>query len=46
MLRQTLVALAATAWLMLGGGALTPALANYSQCYEQPNADSCPTYHP
>jgi hypothetical protein len=46
MLRQTLVALAATAWLMLGAGALTPALANYSQCYEQPNADSCPTYHP
>ena len=46
MLRQTLLALAATASLMLGAGALTPALANYSQCYEQPNADSCPTYHP
>ena len=29
MLRQTLVALTATAWLMLGAGALTPALANY-----------------
>ena len=44
MLRQTLVALAATASLMLGAGALTPALANYSQCDEQPNADTCPTY--
>jgi hypothetical protein len=29
---------------MLGAGALTPALANYSQCDEQPNADTCPTY--
>ena len=44
MLRQTLVALAATVWLMLGAGALTPALANYSQCDEQPSADTCPTY--
>jgi hypothetical protein len=38
------VALAATVSLMLGAGALTPALANYSQCDEQPNADTCPTY--
>ena len=44
MLRQTLVALAASTSLMLGAGALTPALANYSQCDEQPNADTCPTY--
>ena len=44
MLRQTLVALAASASLMVSAGALTPALANYSQCDEQPNADSCPTY--
>ena len=44
MLRQTLVALAASASLMVGAGALTPALANYSQCDEQPNADTCPTY--
>ena len=44
MLRPTLVALAATVSLMLGAGALTPALANYSQCDEQPNADTCPTY--
>jgi hypothetical protein len=29
---------------MVGAGALTPALANYSQCDEQPNAESCPTY--
>ena len=44
MLRQTLVALAASASLMVGAGALTPALANYSQCDEQPNAEGCPTY--
>jgi hypothetical protein len=44
MLRQTLVALTATVPLMLGAGALTPALANYSQCNEQPSADTCPTY--
>ena len=44
MLRQTLVALAASTSLMVGAGALTPALANYSQCDEQPNADTCPTY--
>ena len=44
MLRQTLVALAAAASLMVGAGALTPALANYSQCDEQPNADRCPTF--
>jgi hypothetical protein len=46
MLRQTLVALAAAASLMIGAGALTPALANYPQCVEQPNADTCPTYTP
>jgi len=44
MLRNTAIALAAAASLMLGAGALTPALANYSQCDEQPNAESCPTY--
>jgi hypothetical protein len=44
MLRNTAIAFAAAASLMLGAGALTPALANYSQCDEQPNADSCPTY--
>jgi hypothetical protein len=44
MLRNTTIALAAAASLMLGAGALTPALANYSQCDEQPNAEGCPTY--
>ena len=44
MLRDTAIALAAAASLMLGAGALTPALANYSQCDEQPNAEGCPTY--
>jgi hypothetical protein len=43
MFRNTAIALAA-ATLMLGAGALTPALANYSQCDEQPNAEGCPTY--
>ena len=42
MLRNTAIALAAAASLMLGAGALTPALANYSQCDEQPNAEGCP----
>jgi hypothetical protein len=46
MLRKTLVALAATVSLAVGAAALTPAMANYDRCYEQPNADSCPTYHP
>ena len=44
MLRNTAIALATAASLMLGAGALTPALANYSQCDEQPNAETCPTY--
>ena len=44
MLRNTAIVLAAAVSLMLGAGALTPALANYSQCDEQPNADTCPTY--
>ena len=44
MLRNTAIVLAAAVSLMLGAGALTPALANYSQCDEQPNADSCPTF--
>jgi len=43
MLRNTALALAAAS-LLLGGGALTPAFANYSQCDEQPNAEGCPTY--
>ena len=44
MLRNTAMAFAAAASLMLGVASVTPALANYSQCDEQPNADSCPTY--
>jgi hypothetical protein len=44
MLRNTAIVLAAAASLMLGAAALTPALANYSQCDEQPNAESCPTF--
>jgi hypothetical protein len=44
MIRNTAIALAAAASLMLGAGALTPASANYSLCDEQPNAEGCPTY--
>ena len=44
MLRNTAIAFAVAASLMLGAGVLTPALANYSQCDEQPNAESCPSY--
>jgi hypothetical protein len=42
MLRNTAIALAAASLIL--GGALTPALANYSKCDEQPNAEGCPTY--
>ena len=44
MLRNIPMAFAVAASLTLGVAAVTPALANYSQCDEQPNADSCPTY--
>ena len=36
MLRNTAIALAAAASLMLGAGALTPALANYSRATSSP----------
>ena len=42
MLRKTLVALAATASLAVGAAALTPAMANYDRCYENPAATGCP----
>jgi hypothetical protein len=42
MLRKTLVALAATASLGVGAAALTPAMANYDYCYENPAAAGCP----
>ncbi len=42
MLRMTLVALAATASLTLGAAALTPAMANYAPCDENPAATGCP----
>ena len=41
MLRTTAISLAAAASLTLA--ALTPALADVSQCEKQPNADTCPT---
>jgi hypothetical protein len=42
MLRNTLVALAATASLAVGAASLTPAMANYDRCYENPAATGCP----
>jgi hypothetical protein len=42
MLKKTLVALAATASLAVGAAALTPAMANYDRCYENPTATGCP----
>ena len=42
MLRKTLVALVATASLAVGAAALTPAMANYDYCYENPAAVGCP----
>ena len=41
MLRKTLVALAATGSLAVGAAALTPAMANYDRCYENPAATGC-----
>jgi hypothetical protein len=42
MLRKTLVALSAIASLAVGAAALTPAMANYDRCDENPAATSCP----
>ena len=42
MLRKTLVTLAATGSLAVGAAALTPAMANYDRCYENPAATGCP----
>ena len=42
MLKKTAIALAAAASLAVGGAALTPAMANYDHCYEQPSANGCP----
>jgi hypothetical protein len=41
MLRKTFVAFAATASLVMGATAITPAMANYSHCYENPSATDC-----
>ena len=42
MLRKTLVALTATTSLAVGTAALTPAMANYAPCTENPAATGCP----
>jgi len=39
---KTLVGLAAAASLAVGAAALTPAMANYDRCYENPAATGCP----
>jgi|SwirhisoilCB2_FD_contig_91_3313014_length_330_multi_10_in_0_out_0_1 hypothetical protein len=43
MFRKTLLVLAGASALALGaGGAVTPALANYAYCVENPSAKGCP----
>jgi len=42
MLRKALLALVATASLAMGAAALTPAMANYPHCTENPAATDCP----
>ena len=41
-MRGSLVALVATPSLAVGAAALTPAMANYDYCYENPAAVGCP----
>jgi hypothetical protein len=45
MLKTTIIGLAAAASLSLGAAALTPALANYGHCIEQPDAADCRSYN-
>jgi hypothetical protein len=45
MLKTIILGFAAAASLSLGAGALTPALANYGHCVEQPDAADCRTYN-
>ncbi len=44
MLKTTVLGLATVASLSLGAAALTPALANYAACTEDPEAKGCPGY--
>ncbi|HEX7532696.1 MAG TPA: hypothetical protein VF340_05620 [Methyloceanibacter sp.] len=45
MLKTTLLRLATAATLSLGAAALTPALANYGHCGEEPDSADCRTYN-
>ena len=45
MLKITIIGLAAAASLSLGAAALTPALANYGHCSEEPDATDCRSYN-
>ena len=45
MFKTTIVGLAAAASLSLGAAALTPALANYGHCSEEPDAADCRSYN-
>ena len=45
MLKITAIGLATAATLALGGAALTPALANYGHCGEEPDSADCRTYN-
>lgn len=44
MLKTTVIGVATVASLSLGAAALTPALANYGGCTENPNGKGCPGY--
>ena len=44
MLKTVALGLATAASLSLGAAALTPALANYGSCTENPSAKGCPGY--
>ncbi len=45
MLKTTVLGLATVATLSLGAAALTPALANYGHCGEEPDSADCRTYN-
>jgi hypothetical protein len=45
MLKTTVLGLAAAASLSLAAAALTPALANYGHCGQEPDAADCRTYN-
>ena len=45
MLKTTIIGLATITSLSLGAAALSPALANYGHCSEEPDATDCRSYN-